>query len=101
MIKQFLVCSFCFSNSLFNKTNIFHGLTEYEPKSLLGASHLVDYISVHIRFDLERCLLTILRVLMKISEVSKILLTANNTTNMTKEDVKIIFKSMLVNVQKL
>ena len=34
-----------------------HGLIEYELNSLLGASHLVDYISVHIRFDLERCLL--------------------------------------------
>ena len=43
-----------------NKANIFLGLIEYELNSLLGASHLVDYISVHIRFDLERCLLNII-----------------------------------------
>ena len=40
-----------------NKANIFHGLIEYELNSLLCASHLADYISVHIRFDLERYLL--------------------------------------------
>ena len=40
-----------------NKANIFLGLIEYELNSLLGASHLVDYVSVHIRFDLERYLL--------------------------------------------
>ena len=40
-----------------NKANIFLGLIEYELNSLLGASHPVDYISVHIRFDLERYLL--------------------------------------------
>ena len=40
-----------------NKANIFLGLIEYELNSLLGASHLVDYISVHIRFDVERYLL--------------------------------------------
>ena len=33
----------------YNKANIFLGLIEYELNSLLGASHLVDYISVHIR----------------------------------------------------
>ena len=43
-----------------NKANIFLGLIEYELNSLLGASHLVDYISVHIRFDLERYLLIII-----------------------------------------
>ena len=32
-----------------NKANVFLGLTEYELNSLLGASHVVDYISVHIR----------------------------------------------------
>ena len=32
---------------------------------LLGASHLVDYISVHIRFDLERYLLSIVHFLPK------------------------------------
>ena len=32
-----------------NKANIFLGLIEYELNSLLGASHLVEYISVHIR----------------------------------------------------
>ena len=31
-----------------NKANIFLGLIEYELNSLLGASQLVDYISVHI-----------------------------------------------------
>ena len=40
----------------YNKANIFLGLIKYELNSLLGASHLVDYISVHIRFDLERYL---------------------------------------------
>ena len=39
-----------------DKANIFLGLIEYELNSLIGASHLVDYISVHIRFDLERYL---------------------------------------------
>ena len=43
----------------YNKANIFLGLIEYELNSLFGASHLVDYISVHIRFDLERYLLNI------------------------------------------
>ena len=41
----------------YNKANIFLGLIEYELNSLLGASHLLDYISVHIQFDLERYLL--------------------------------------------
>ena len=40
-----------------NKANIFLGLIEYELNGLHGASHLVDYISVHIQFDLERYLL--------------------------------------------
>ena len=44
-----------------NKANIFLGLIEYELNSLLGASHLIDYISVHIRFDLERYLLNVLK----------------------------------------
>ena len=43
----------------YNKANIFLGLIEHELNSPLGASHLVDYISVHIRFDLERYLLNI------------------------------------------
>ena len=43
----------------FNRVNSFLGLIEYELNSLLGASHLVDYISVHIRLDLERYLLNI------------------------------------------
>ena len=42
----------------FNKANIFLGLIEYELNSLLGTLHLIDYISVHIQFDLERYLLT-------------------------------------------
>ena len=45
--------------SPYNKANIFLGLIEYELNSLLGASHLVDYISIHIRFGLEGCLLSI------------------------------------------
>ena len=49
------------SSGPLNKANIFLGLIEYELNSLLGASHVVDYISVHIRFDLERYLLNILR----------------------------------------
>ena len=44
----------------YNKANIFLGLIEYELNSLLSSSHLVDYISVHIRFDLERYLLIII-----------------------------------------
>ena len=47
------------SPGLYNKASIFLGLIEYELNSLLGASHLVDYISVHVRFDLERYLLII------------------------------------------
>ena len=54
-----MVYNFCFSNPVYNKANIFLGLIKYELNSLLGASHLVDYISVHIRFDLERYLLII------------------------------------------
>ena len=57
-----LVCNFCFSNSPSNKANIFLSLIEYELNSLLGASHLIDYISVHIRFDLERYLLIVKHV---------------------------------------
>ena len=47
------------SSGLYNKANIFLGLIEYELNSLRGAEHRVDYISVHIRFDLERYLLNI------------------------------------------
>ena len=47
------------SSGASNKANIFLGLIEYELNSLLGASHLVDYISGHIRFDLERYFLNI------------------------------------------
>ena len=36
------------SSGACNKANIFLGLMEYELNSLLGASHLVDYLSVHI-----------------------------------------------------
>ena len=42
-----------------NKANVFLGFIEYELNSLLGASYFVDYISVHIRFDLKRYLLII------------------------------------------
>ena len=58
-----MVCHFCFSNSLYNKTNIFIGLMEYELNGLLSALHLVDYTSAHIRFDLERYLLNIAHLL--------------------------------------
>ena len=54
-----------------NKANIFLGLIEYELNSLLGASHLVDYISVHIRFDLERYLLNIHGSLIRVYRDSK------------------------------
>ena len=47
------------SSGPYIKANIFLGLIEFELNSLLGASHLVDYISVHIRFDLERYLLIV------------------------------------------
>ena len=43
----------------YSEANIFLGLIEYELNSLLGALHLVDYISVHIRFAFERYLLNI------------------------------------------
>ena len=33
-----LVCNFCFSNSSYNKANIFLGLVEYELNSLRGAN---------------------------------------------------------------
>ena len=47
-----------------NEANIFLGLIEYELNSLLIAPYLVDYISVHIRFDLERYLLIICHTLL-------------------------------------
>ena len=51
-----------------NKANIFLGLIEYGLNSLLGASDLVDYISIHIRFDLERYLLNIVDIVLKASD---------------------------------
>ena len=45
-------------NSLYKEIDIIIGLIEYEQNSLLGASHLVDYISFHIQFSLERHLLS-------------------------------------------
>ena len=47
------------SSGSYIEANIFLGLIENELNSLLGAPHLVDYISVHIQFDLERYLLII------------------------------------------
>ena len=44
------------SSGPYNKADVFLDLIEYDLNSLLVASHLVDYISVHIRFDLERYL---------------------------------------------
>ena len=38
----------------YSKANIFLGLINYKLNSLIGASHLVDYVSVHIRFNVER-----------------------------------------------
>ena len=49
IIKVFLAES-CY------KTNISRGLIDYELNSLCSPSHLVDCISVNIRFDLERYL---------------------------------------------
>ena len=46
------------SSRRYNKANIFLGLIEYQLNSLLGA----NYASVHIRFDLERYLLIIIRL---------------------------------------
>ena len=45
----------------YNTASIFLGLVEYELNSVLGSSNLVDYISVHFRFELERYLLNILK----------------------------------------
>ena len=45
----------------YNKANTFLVLTEYELNSLLGALYLIDYISVHIRFDPERYFLIIIQ----------------------------------------
>ena len=49
------------SSGPYDKANIFIGLIEYGLNSLLDASHLVRYISVHIRFDFKRYLLSILQ----------------------------------------
>ena len=38
-----LVCNFCFSNSPYNKANIFLGLIEYELNSLLSALCISSY----------------------------------------------------------
>ena len=54
-----------------NKANIFLVLIEYELNSLLGASHLVDCISVHIRFDLERYLLIMMIIPLPIDKSSE------------------------------
>ena len=55
---------FCFSNSPSNKGNIFLDLIEYKLNSLRGA----NYISVHIRFDLERYLLNIKQTIQTINQ---------------------------------
>ena len=57
------------SSGQINKANTFLGLIEYEliyivyevRNSLLGASHLVDYILVHIQWDRERYLPNIVK----------------------------------------
>ena len=59
----------------YNKANIFLGLIEYELNSLLGISHLVDYISVHIRFDLERYLLNVFKKYMTHIIITVIIIT--------------------------
>ena len=38
-----LVCNFSFSNSPYNKANIFLGLIEYELNSLLSALYISSY----------------------------------------------------------
>ena len=40
----------------YNKANIFLRLIEYELNNLLGVLRLVNYVSVHIRFIIERYL---------------------------------------------
>ena len=47
-VTEACICKWCASSRASNKANILFGLIEYELNSLLGASHLVDYISVHI-----------------------------------------------------
>ena len=44
-----------------NEANIFLGLIEHEWNSLLGALHVVYYITRDTRFDLERYLLNMVR----------------------------------------
>ena len=39
---------------IYDKANIFLGLIEYDLNSLFVASHLVDYMPVHILCDIER-----------------------------------------------
>ena len=77
-----MFCNFYFSNSVYNKANIFLSLIEYELNSLLGA----NCISVHIRFDLERYLLIItfiylqwsVSLLFFVSDESDIILEEND-----------------------
>ena len=70
-----------FLAELYNKANVFLGLIEYELNSLLGASHLVDYMSVHIRFDLERYLLNILKSIQNGSSVTMKTVTSLTTSS--------------------
>ena len=50
------------SPRLYNEKSIFLGLIKYELNSPLDASHLVDYIQIHIQFDLREYLLIIIKL---------------------------------------
>ena len=90
-----MVCNFCFSNSVYNKANIFLGLIEYELNSLLGASHLVDYISVHIRFDLERYLLSVPSMIIQLVIVERLRWPSNNRVVNSLEERRMMSKSII------
>ena len=60
----------CVFSWTIDEANIFLGFIEYELISLLGASHLVGYTSVHILIDLERYLLNISYEAYKICRIS-------------------------------
>ena len=66
-------------------------IIEYEPNSLLGASYLVDYISVHIRFDLERYLLNILYLNERLFKFNMVENPLCSLCNQTSESVLHLF----------
>ena len=87
-----MVCNFCFSNSVYNKANIFLGLIEYELNSLLSASYLVDYISVHNRFDLERYLLNITQAKSSTTKITGMHHTLTHFNSKSDKDPYIYFQ---------